>query len=133
MPTSILISKFYHYLLFAAQSLERLADRFRVVERPHQFADVLLLSSQCTVCLDVARFHNSLEKVFIKWHRQQVGLPKRDELLTEFLQRQVRAFSRAFTGLCIVHRLQYLPRFAAIPGAGVYHAPDRQTDSHKDS
>ena len=69
MPTSILIAKFYHYLLFAAQALKRLADWFRIVERTHQFPDVLFLPSQRAVRLDVARFHDGLEKVFIEWHR----------------------------------------------------------------
>ena len=119
MPTSILISKFYHQLLLASQALERLTDWFRILESAHQLADVLLLSSQCTMCLDVARFQNGLAEVFVEWQRQQIGFTKRDEFLSEFLQCQVRAFSRAFAGLYIIHRLKYLPRFDRYPGAGV--------------
>ena len=119
MPTSILIAKFYHQLSPASQALNRLTDWFRIVESAHQLTDVLLLSSQCTMCLDVARFHDGLEEVFVEWQREQVGFTKRDEFLSKFLQCQIRAFSRAFAGLCIIHRLKYLPRFDRYPGAGV--------------
>jgi len=79
--------------------------------------------------LTVRRFPLSLEEVFVEWHRQQIGFTKHDEFFSEFLQCQVCAFSRAFAGLYIVHRLKYLPQSGRDPGAGVYHALHRLTDT----
>lgn len=66
MPTSILISKFYHSHLLTAQALERCADRLRI-EVSHNLADVLFLSPQCTMCLHTTCFQYGLVKIFFQW------------------------------------------------------------------
>jgi len=83
---------------------------------PHYLSDVLLLSTQCTMCLDASCVQNGFEKFLFKRQGLQITGAKRDELLPEFLQRQILTFSRAFAGLCIVHRLKYLSLLAPFRG-----------------
>ena len=128
MPTSILIVDSWQTRLLAAQALERLPNRFRIVEPSHQFTDVLLLASQSATFPDTPRLENRFEQILVERYRPQVGVAQHDQLLTELLQGQVGAFPRAFTGLCFVHRLKYLPRSTRDPGGAVYHA--RNTSKH---
>ncbi len=104
-----------------------------ILKGAHQLADVLLLPPQCTVRFDLARLQTASRRSSSSGMRPQVGLTKRDEFLAEFLQGEVFTLSLAFTGLCIVHRLKYLPRSAAIPGPGVYHVTGRLAVSQRDS
>ena len=62
IPTSILISKFYHSQCSAAQAVQRGANRIRI-DLAHDLADILFLSTQRTVRLDLARFEDRV----VRW------------------------------------------------------------------
>lgn len=98
MPTSILIAKVYHPRRLLGETLHRRADGFGV-DLPHDLSDVLLLPAQRAVRLDLTCVEDRLEQLFVEPHLSKVRLMQCDQLLTEFLQRKILAFSRAFAGL----------------------------------
>ena len=129
MPTSILIAEFYHYrcfFLFAPQASEGRLDGLGI-DAAHQLADVLLLAAQSAPFRDSLGLEHRLEQCLIEVHCPKIILLQRNERFAELLPRQVVAFPFAFTGLCIIHRLKYLPRPARDPGAGVYHGNNDET------
>ena len=82
------------------------ADRLRI-DATHQFADVLFLSPERTAFLHALGVQNGVEQILVEVHGLQIRFLQGDEFLPEFLACKVLAFSRAFAGLCFVHRLKY--------------------------
>lgn len=71
IPTSILISKFYHSQCSAAQAEQRGANWIRI-DLAHDPADILFLPTQCTVRFDLAGFEDCVEQVLIEIHTEEV-------------------------------------------------------------
>lgn len=65
----------------------------------HQLTNVLFLTPKSAVGFNLSSFDDGLEEVFFERQRFQFGHFQRKEIFAHFLQRNVLAFSRAFTGL----------------------------------
>jgi len=71
MPTSTVIARYYHPGELLAETFHRRAYGFRV-NTTHDFADVLLLSSQCAARLDLVCIEHGVQQIFIEIHPAQV-------------------------------------------------------------
>ena len=98
MPTSEFIAEVYHPRCLLAEACHRRSNRLGI-STSHEFANVLLLSAQRAVRLDLTRIQDGFEQVFIEPDLTQLDFPQGNELLTEFLQREELAFQCAFAGL----------------------------------
>jgi len=74
------------------------SNRLRV-HAAHDFANVLFLPAKRAVRFDFMSVEHGFQQLFVESNLPQVGFPQCDQLLAEFLQCQILAFSRAFAGL----------------------------------
>lgn len=68
------------------------------VHFPHEFADVLLLSSERAMRFDIGRITNGLVQPLVEREVCKVCLLQLDELLAEFLECELLPLSFAFAG-----------------------------------